>query len=86
MSSRILALGVGLLLTFTIVAAILLRLMPGPLKETDYLVVGGVATMVSMLALFVALITTTLKSPDPFFKTKRKIDPATPVPDETDSA
>jgi hypothetical protein len=78
MSSRVLALGAGVLLTFTIVAAILLRLMPGPLKATDYLVVGAVSTMVAMLVLFIALITTTLKAPNPFFRTKRKIEPASP--------
>lgn len=66
--ARYISLGFGVLIIFGVVAAILLRLMPGPHRETDYLVIGAVATLVSLLALFLALILTTFKSKDVFFK------------------
>jgi hypothetical protein len=46
--------------------------MPAPLKDTDYLVIGSVATLVSMLVVFLVLIATRLKTPDLFFKKRKK--------------
>jgi hypothetical protein len=46
--------------------------MPSPLKDSDYLVIGSIATLVSLLVMFVALLATRLKSPDPFFKKRKK--------------
>ena len=77
---RYISLALGVLIVFGVVAAILLRLMPGPHHETDYLVIGAVSTLVSMLALFLALITTTLKSKDVFFKKR-----SSPSPGDTKS-
>jgi hypothetical protein len=62
----------GTALVFLITLAIMLRLMPKPMRDTDYLVVGAVATLVAMLTLFVVLIRTTMKAPDTFGKRRPK--------------
>ena len=67
-----LALAVGAVLVFVIVAFLMVQLMPQPLDNMSYLVIGSVATLVSMLALFVTLILTRMKSSDTFFKRRRK--------------
>jgi predicted outer membrane lipoprotein len=69
---RGLILGLAVACVFVVVAAILLRLMPAPLRESDYLVIGSVATLVSLLALFVVLVSTSMKSSDIFFKKRKK--------------
>jgi hypothetical protein len=69
---RGLILGVVAACVFVVVAAILLRFMPDPLHESDYLVIGSVATLVSLLVLFLMLVSTTLKSSDIFFKRRKK--------------
>ena len=68
---RTLALVLGVVMVFAAVAAILLKLMPGPLKDSDYLVAGSVATLVAVLALFFGLVTTS-QSRDAFFKKRKK--------------
>ena len=68
---RTLALVLGVVMVFAAVAAILLKLMPGPLKDSDYLVAGSVATLVALLALFLGLVTTS-RSHDAFFKKRKK--------------
>jgi hypothetical protein len=57
---------------FGVVAAVMIEVMPAPLKDSDYLVIGSVATLVSLLVMFLVLISTRLKSPDPFFKKRKK--------------
>ena len=57
---------------FVVVAAILLKLMPGPLKSSDYMVIGSVATLVALLVMFLTIASTTLKSKNVFFKRRRK--------------
>lgn len=57
---------------FVIVAATMLKFLPEPHKDSDYLVIGSVATLVSMLVLFVTLILTRMKSSDTFYKRRRK--------------
>lgn len=64
---RTLILALGVLCVFAVVAAIMLRLMAGPLQDTDYLVAGSVATVVALLVLFLGL-----RSPDAFYKKRRK--------------
>lgn len=60
---------------FVVVTIVLLKLMPGPRKDSDYLVIGSIATLVSLAAVFV-LVTTTNKQggkfSDVFFKKRRK--------------
>lgn len=60
---------------FVVVTTVLLKVMPGPRKDSDYLVIGSIATLVSLAAVFV-LVTTTSTRPrkfsDIFFKKRRK--------------
>jgi hypothetical protein len=68
---RTLGLAGALVFIFAVVAGIMLKVMPGPLKDSDYLVIGTVATMVSLLALFLLLVTTGQMS-NVFFKRRKK--------------
>jgi hypothetical protein len=68
---RGLVLALAVALVFTAVAGIMVKVMPAPLKDSDYLVIGSVATLVALLVLFFALIST-MKSSDVFFKRRRK--------------
>jgi amino acid permease len=69
---RGLMLAAAALCVFVVVAALMLKLVPAPLKESDYMVVGSVATLVALGVLFLVLVSTTLKSSDVFFKKRRK--------------
>jgi hypothetical protein len=69
---RTLVLVSGVLCVFVVVAAIMLKVMPAPLKDSDFLVIGSVATLVSLLTLFFGLVSTSLKSSDTFFKRRKK--------------
>ncbi len=60
----------GIVVVFLVTMAIAFQLMPGPLKPTDYLVVGAIATFVSMLVLFVILTQTVGKKGQIFTKDK----------------
>ena len=54
--NRTLALAALLVLLFAGTVAVLVNVMPGPHKSTDYLVIGAVATLLCLLALFVVLV------------------------------
>jgi uncharacterized membrane protein len=69
---RTLALALAVVLMFAAVAVIMLKLMPAPLKDSDYLIIGSVATLVSLLALFVAVVTTSGQASSVFFKRRKK--------------
>lgn len=69
---RGLLLGSASVCVFIVVAAILAKVMPGPLKDSDYLLIGSVATLVALLALFLVLVSTSMKSSDVFFRRRRK--------------
>jgi hypothetical protein len=60
---------------FAAAAAVMVGIIPSPLKDFDYLVIGSVATLVSLLVMFVALLATRVKSADPFFKKRKKKRP-----------
>ena len=62
----------ALVIIFAAVAGIMLKVMPAPLRDSDYLIVGTVATLVSMLALFLLLITASGKKSEIFFKRRKK--------------
>lgn len=64
-------LGVAAVCVFVLVAAIMLKVMPAPLKESDYIVIGSVATLVALGVVFVTLISTTATR-DVFFKKRKK--------------
>jgi len=67
-----LLLALGGACVFGVVAAIMIKLMPGPLKDSDYLVIGSVATVVSLLVLFVVIVLTKYRTSDLFFKKRKK--------------
>ncbi len=69
---RTLGLALALTFIFAAVAGIMLKVMPAPLKDSDYLIIGSVATMVSLLMLFVLLIATSGKASTVFFKRRNK--------------
>jgi hypothetical protein len=54
--NRTLALAALLVLLFGGTVAVLVNVMPGPHKSTDYLVIGAVATLLCLLLLFVVLV------------------------------
>jgi ABC-type Fe3+-siderophore transport system permease subunit len=62
----------GGIFVFAVAAAIMVAIMPSPLKDTDYLVIGSIATLVALLVMFLTMLATRLKSPDLFFKKRRK--------------
>jgi len=68
---RGLVLGLGALFVFVVVAAGLLRVMPQPMKDSDYLVVGSVATIAALVTLFVVLAAAS-KGSGLFFKKRKK--------------
>lgn len=75
-------LGAGAIV-FCITLAIGLKLLPGPHTETDYLVVGSVATFLCLGVLFAVLITTWIRTPNVFFKkrdTNESVPPSGPEP------
>ena len=77
-SVRLFALPALFLCVFGASAAILTRLVPGPLKELDYMVIGTVAVMMGLLAVF-AMVIRSAKSGDQLFGRKREPPPsATP--------
>ena len=54
--SRTLTLAALMFLLFAGTVAVLVNVMPGPHKSMDYLVIGAVATLLCLLALFLVLI------------------------------
>ncbi len=70
--ARTISMSLALVVVFAAVAGIMLKLMPAPLKDSDYLIIGSVSTMVSLVLLFVLLIVTSGKASTVFFKRRRK--------------
>ncbi len=70
-AARFLSLVAAMVVIFGAVAAVLVRVIPGPHKGIDYLVIGTLATFASLAALFVVLVTTWLKSSNLFFGRKK---------------
>ena len=56
--NRNLLLAAGMVLIFVATIGILLNVMPGPHKSTDYLVMGTVATLLCLVLLFVVVTKT----------------------------
>jgi len=69
---RTLILVLGVIFVFAAVSAIMLRFMPAPLKDSDYLVIGSVATLIALLSLFFGLVGTSAKGRNLFFKRRKK--------------
>ena len=69
---RTLSLALAVVFIFAAVAAIMLKVMPAPLKDSDYLIIGSVATMVSLLMLFLLVVVTSGKGAGVFFKRRKR--------------
>ena len=69
---RQMALVLGGVCVFGVSAVVMTKLMPAPLKDSDYLVIGSVATLVALLVMFLILVSTRMKSKDLFFKKRKK--------------
>jgi hypothetical protein len=67
---------------FGVTIAIGLAIVPEPRNSTDFLVIGTIATLVGLSAVFIMLISTIYKSGDNFVRRKEK--PNELVADETD--
>ena len=57
---------------FAISIIVLTQLLPGPHSERDYFIIGCLATLVSLFVLFLIVISTWLKTPNPFFKKRKR--------------
>ncbi len=68
---RTLLLVLAMVAIFGVTVAVLLNVMPGPHKPTDYLVIGAVATLLCLLLLFIVLINTLSKRPVASFKSEK---------------
>jgi hypothetical protein len=66
-SARLLSLPALFLCVFGVSVMMLTRMVPGPLKELDYMVISTVSVMIGLLAVFLVVIKTA-KSGDLFFK------------------
>ena len=71
-TTRPLLLVAATLCVFVVVTAILVQLMPAPLKSMDYFVIGTVATLMSLLALFLVIVSTSSAARNVFFKRRKK--------------
>ena len=69
---RILSLALAMVRVFAAVAGIMLKVMPARLKDADYMIIGSVATLVSLLVLFVVVVTTSGQASSVFFKRRKK--------------
>jgi len=70
--SRPLMLAAAGVCVFVIVAATMLKFLPEPHKDSDYLVIGSVATLVALVVMFIVLISTSMRAKDVFFRRRKK--------------
>ena len=70
-SRALMLLGAGVAL-FAVSIIVLTRLLPGPHTERDYFIIGCLSTLVSLFVLFLVVISTWMKTPNPFFKRRRR--------------
>lgn len=75
-TTRVLSLAGAIVMLFIATVAILLNVIPGPHKRLDYVVIGAVATFLSMALLWLVISQGWLNIEDP------KQDPTTEVPKE----
>ena len=67
----LLLLGVAVAL-FGVSTVVLTQLLPGPHTQRDYFIIGCLSTLVSLFVLFLIVITTWLKTPNPFYKRRKR--------------
>lgn len=73
--SRTAALIAGTIVLFLVSVVVLIEVIPGPHKSTDYLVIGGVSTMVCVIVLFLVLITTSGQRSSALYKKRKRTTP-----------
>jgi hypothetical protein len=69
---RWLVLGVALCALFAGVTVAMLLALPAPHTQADYMMAGGLATMVALLAFFGAVLTTQFRGAEAFYKKRSK--------------
>ena len=62
----------AMIAVFGVVAGILLKVMPGPLKDSDYFLIGSMATIAALALLFAMIAATSKNMGGLFFKRKKK--------------
>lgn len=62
----------GALALYCAAVGILLAILPGPHTPADLLVVGSVATFVTLVAVFLMLVLIWFRTPDLFFKRRKQ--------------
>jgi len=68
---RVLVLAAAAVCVFAASVLILLRVIPVPHKDSDYLVIGTLATFASLAVVFVVLVTTYFRDPTAFIKRRK---------------
>jgi hypothetical protein len=68
-SRKLMMIAVAAMLTFAFVAGLLLQFLPGPRKDSDYLVAGALATAAALAVCFAAVLTDE-KARQLFFKSR----------------
>lgn len=71
-SSRLFSLIALGLVIFAIAAFLVVQLMPKPMRQVDYLIAGGVATLISLLTMWVLLMKEIGGEKDMLFKKRRR--------------
>ncbi len=71
MNRALMLAGVGVAV-FGIAAVLLVLLLPGPHVPKDYFIIGCMATLIAMVVVFLLVITTWIKAPNPFSRTSQK--------------
>jgi len=64
--------GVALAALFAGVVLAMLLALPRPHSKGDFMIAGGLATMITLLAFFGALVTTQFRGSDSFYKRRQK--------------
>jgi Na+/melibiose symporter-like transporter len=57
---------------FGIATIVLTQMLPGPHSQRDYFIIGCLATLMSLFALFLIVISTWIKTPNLFFKRRKR--------------
>ncbi len=69
---RWVVMGVALIALFTGVTAAMLLALPRPHTPADYMMSGGLATMITLLAFFAVMVATQSHGRDAFYKRRQK--------------
>ena len=72
-SRALMLVGVAIAL-FGVTIIVLIKSLPGPHSERDYFIIGCLATLVTLFAMFLILIRTWMKGPNLFFKKRKRED------------